>query len=106
MTHGKKEASFLSIKRNYCPVSLLPIHGKIFERLIFNETFCFLLENNLISPSQSALKSGDSCIEQLLSITREMFQSFDERFEVSSVFLDISKAFDKILHKRLIFKPS
>ena len=84
----------------------MPIHGKIFERLIFDETFCFLLENNLVSQSQSGLKSGDSCIEQLLSITREMFQSFDERFEVSSVFLDISKAFDKILHKRLIFKPS
>ena len=84
----------------------MPIHGKIFERLIFNETFCFLLENNLISASQSGLKSGDSCIEQLLSITREMSQSFDERFEVSSVFLNISKAFDKILHKRLIFKPS
>ena len=84
----------------------MPIHGKIFERLIFDETFCFLLENNLVSQSQYGLKSGDSCIEQLLSITREMFQSFDERFEVSSVFLDISKAFDKILHKRLIFKPS
>ena len=84
----------------------MPIHGKIFERLIFDETFCFLLENNLVSQSQSGLKSGDSCIEQLLSITREMVQLFDERFEVSSVFLDISKAFDKILHKRLIFKPS
>ena len=84
----------------------MPIHGKIFERLIFDETFCFLLENNLVSPSQSGLKSGDSCIEQLLSITREMFQSFDERFEVSSLFLDISKAFDKILHKRQMFKPS
>ena len=84
----------------------MPIHGKIFERLIFDKTFCFLLENNLVSQSQSGLKSGDSCIEQLLSITREMVQLFDERFEVSSVFLDISKAFDKILHKRLIFKPS
>ena len=78
----------------------MPIHGKIFERLIVDEAFSFLLENNLVSPSQSGLKSGDFCI------TREMFQSFDERFEVSSLFLDISKAFDKILHKRQMFKPS
>ena len=84
----------------------MPIHGKIFERLIVDEAFSFLLENNLVSPSQSGLKSGDFCIEQLLSITREMFQSFDERFEVSSLFLDISKAFDKILHKSQMFKPS
>ena len=102
----KRKHRSYPLKRNYCPISLMPIHGKIFERLIFDETFCFLLENNLVSPIQSALKSGDFCIEQLLSITREMFQSFDERFEVSSVFLYMSKAFDKILHKGLIFKPS
>ena len=40
-------------------------------------------------------KPGDSCINQLLSITNEIFQSFAEGFEVRSVFLDISKAFDK-----------
>ena len=37
---------------NYCPVSLLPICGKIFEKLIFNEMFKFFNENNLISPKQ------------------------------------------------------
>ena len=68
--------------------------------------FSFLLENNLVSPNQSGFKPGDSCINQLLSITHEIFQSFDEGFEVRSVFLDISKAFDKVWHKGLIFKPS
>ena len=58
------------ILKNYRPVSLLPICGKIFERLIFNELFNFLLENNLISPNQSGFKPGDSCINQLLSITK------------------------------------
>ena len=47
------------ILKNYRPVSLLPICGKIFERLIFNEQFNFLLENNLISPNQSWFKPGD-----------------------------------------------
>ena len=68
--------------------------------------FSFLLENNLVSPNQSGFKPGDSCINQLLSITHEIFQSFDEGFEVRSVFLDISKAFDKVWHKGLIFKLS
>ena len=68
--------------------------------------FSFLFEKNLISLNQSVFKPGDSSVNQLLSITHEIFQSFDEGFEVRSVFLDISKAFDKALHKGLIFKLS
>ena len=90
--------------KNYRPVSLLPVCGKIFERLIFNEMFGFLIENNLISSNQSGFKPGDSCINQLLSITHEIYKSFDDGFEVRGVFLDISKAFDKVWHKGIIFK--
>ena len=47
---------------------------------------------------------GDSFIHQLLSITHDIYKSFDEDFEVKGVFLDISKAFDKVWHKGLIYK--
>ena len=66
--------------------------------------FEFLIENNLISQHQSGIKPGDSCINQLLSITHEIHQSFDDGFDVRSVFLDISNAFDKVWHDGLIFK--
>ena len=56
------------ILKNYCPVLLLPICEKIFERLIFNQLFNFLLENNLISTNECGFKHGDSCINQLLSV--------------------------------------
>ena len=49
-------------------------------------------------------KPGDSCINQLLSITHEIYSSFDDVFEIRSVFLDISKAFDKVWHEGIIFK--
>ena len=90
--------------KKYRPVSLLPICGKILERLIFNEMFRFFIENNLISSNQSGFKPGDSCINQLLSITHEIYKPFDDGFEVRGVFLDISKAFDKVWHKGIIFK--
>ena len=57
--------------------------------------FNFFTENNLISPNQSRFRPGDSCVNQLLAITKEIYKSFDERFEVRRVFVDISKAFDK-----------
>ena len=90
--------------KNYRPVSLLPVCGKIFERLIFNEMFRFLIENNLISSNQSGFKSGDSCIKQLLSTTHEIYKSFGNGFEVRGVFLNISKAFNKVWHEGIIFK--
>ena len=58
--------------------------------------FGFFTEIDLISQHQSGFKPGDSCINQFLSIAHEIYQSFDEGFDVRSVFLDISKAFDKV----------
>ena len=89
---------------NYRPVSLLPIYGKIFERLIYNSLFEFFIANELISSNQSGFKPGDSCINQLLSITHEIDKSFDDGYEVRGVFLDISKAFDKVWHNGFIYK--
>ena len=66
--------------------------------------FRFFIENDLISQHQSGFKPGDSCINQLLSITHEIHQSFDEGFDVRNVLLDISKAFDKVWHDGIVFK--
>ena len=89
--------------KNYRPVSLLPICGKISEKSIFNEMFKFFIENELISLNQSGFKPSDSYINQLLAITHEIYKSFDKGFEVRGVFLDTSKAFEKVWHDSLIF---
>ena len=56
-------------------------------------------ENELISQNQSGFKPGGSCISQLLCITHNIYQSYDDGLEIRAVFLDISKAFDKVWHK-------
>ena len=58
--------------------------------------FDFFTKNNLTSDNQSGSKPGDSCVNQLLSITHEIYQSFDNNIEVRDVFLDIFRAFDKV----------
>ena len=89
---------------NYRPISLLPIFGKIFEKIIFNRIYNFLLEEDLLNPNQSGFRPSDSCINQLLAITHEIFEAFDcnPPLEVRSVFLDISKSFGKVCHKSLL----
>ena len=92
--------------KNYRPISLLPICGKLFEKIIFNNLYSYLNTNNLITKNQSGFRPGDSTTNQLLYLVNEIHQAFeDQKFlEVRAVFLDISKAFDKVWHDGLIFK--
>ena len=82
--------------KNYCPICLLPVSSKILKRLLYDNMFKFFTENDLISQNQSGFKPGDSCTNQLLSITHKIYKSFDDGHEVRSVFLDMSKAFYEV----------
>ena len=101
--HKRKSKILL---KNYKPISLLPIFGKIYERIIFKELFNHFHQNQLFTKCQSGFLPGDSCISQLLSIVHEINSSFDcnPTIDVSGVFLDISKAFDKVWHEGILFK--
>ena len=44
------------------------------------------VDNNLLSPNQSGFRTGDSCINQLLSITYDILHSFDEGMETRAIF--------------------
>ena len=106
MTKHHRKGPNLIFFNMQSPFSLLPICSKIFERLLFNELYKFLNENDLLSSNQSGLRPGDSWINKLNSITHEIYQSFDDGSEVRGVFLDILKAFDKVWHEGLILKLS
>ena len=72
--HKKNDKKLVN---NYRPISLLPIFGKIFEKIIFNRIYNFLSEENLLNNNQSDFHPSDSCVNQLLSITHEIFDTFD-----------------------------
>ena len=50
---------------NYRPVSLLPICGKLFEKIIFDNLYIYIFSNGFISDRQSGYRNGDSTIKQL-----------------------------------------
>ena len=91
---------------NYRPVSLFPICGKVFERIIYNNVFLFLEDNKLLTLNQSGFRPNDSCINQLLSIVHSIYSDFDHNasLEARGNLLDISKAFDKVWHDGLLYK--
>ena len=95
-----------NLVKNYRPISLLPIFGKIFEKVIYNSLFEYFQENNFLSDKHSGFRAGDSCISLLLAITQEIYKSFDcnPSLETRGVFIDISNAFDKVLQEGLLFK--
>ena len=101
--HKKEDKNLI---KNYRPVSLLPIFSKIYERVIYNALFNYFKDNKLFTPSQSGFLPGHSCIAQLLSIIHEIQTAFDNNpaVDVRGVFLDISKAFDKVWYIGLSFK--
>ena len=66
--------------------------------------FFFFIKNSLISHNQSEFKPKDSWINSLLSITHEIYKSFDDGSEVRGVFLDKSKVFDKVWYQGVLFK--
>ena len=101
--HKKNEKN---LKNNYRPISLLPIFGKMLKKLVYDSLYSHLVSFDLLNPNQSGFRSGDSTINQLIAITHTIFQAFDcsPPLDVRSVYLDISKAFDRVWHDGLIHK--
>ena len=76
----------LLIYIDYRPLSLLPICGKILEKIIFNP-YAYLHTNNLINKNQSGFRPGDSTTNQLLYLLDEIHQAFDSTKSLEQRFL-------------------
>ena len=90
--------------KNYRPISLISIQGKLMEKIINKKLNEYLVLNNVISPFQSGFRRGDSTVNQLLLMNHEFSKALDENKEIRIVFCDISRAFDRVWHKGLLFK--
>ena len=93
-----------NIMNNYPPISLLSCLGKVFERCVFKHLFNYLRDHKLISIYQSGFTPGDCTTNQLVSMYHEVCTALENQNNIQLIFFDISKAFDKVWHKGLVYK--
>ena len=76
----------------------------MFERIIFKHVYNHFRDNALINKWQSGFLPGSSTVTQLLEMYNQFYSAIDEGKDVRIVYLDISKAFDRVWHKGLLLK--
>ena len=89
---------------NYRPVSLTSVVCKLLEGFIRDALYKHLVNNELLSVDQYGFCTGRSCMTQLLVTIGYWMESLDNDVPVDAVYLDFSKAFDTVPHKRLLTK--
>ncbi|MCG8431315.1 MAG: reverse transcriptase family protein, partial [Candidatus Omnitrophica bacterium] len=88
----------------YRPVALLSCLSKVFEKCVANVVQIHLDVNRLITKRQSGFIPGDSTVNQLITINDIILSAFEKGDEVHAIFLDISRAFDKVWRRGLLHK--
>ena len=89
---------------NYRPVSLTSVVGKVFETLIRDELVKHATENAIIKLQQHGFMKKKSTLTNLLEYLEGLTKAKSEKIPVDINYLDCSKAFDTVPHRRLIVK--
>ena len=105
MVHVFKNVGEKSTAKNYCPVSLLSVVSKVFEKLVNNRIVDHLEKCGLFSDFQYGFRFSQSTADLLTIVSDRIARAFNNRSGVTQdVALDISQAFDRVWHAALLRK--
>ena len=107
-----KEATVIPIPKggdpsqvtNLRPISLLPIPGKVLEKLIHSRISEYLEDNDLLSPFQHGFRKKHSTMGAIHQLVDRIGTNLDKRVPTLVVFIDFRKAFDCVQHNILLAK--
>lgn len=69
-----------------------------------SQTSIITVQCGLVNPLQSGFRPGDSTVNQLLYLVHKTYEALEHGKEVRMIYLDISKAFDRVWHDGLLLK--
>ena len=89
---------------NYRPISILPLLGKIYEKVVYKQLYSYFDYFNLFTPSQYGFRKHLSTSIAIIDTLQYVYDGLDQGDTVISIFLDFAKAFDCLDHSILINK--
>ncbi|CAH2216481.1 jg25955, partial [Pararge aegeria aegeria] len=87
---------------SYRPISLLPVVGKLFERIVLNRLLPYLQE--IIPTHQFGFRPKHNTVEQIHRLVDVISRTLENKQYCSAAFIDIGQAFDKVWHDGLLYK--
>lgn len=89
---------------NYRPISILPIFSKCLEKIINERMSNFCEKHDILIPNQFGFRKGYSTESALLKQKELILQGIEQKLFTLGIFVDFSKAFDRINHRTLLKK--
>ncbi|KAJ3646959.1 hypothetical protein Zmor_024514 [Zophobas morio] len=89
---------------NYRPISLTSLIVKVMESIIYDRVIKFFVDYQLIPFQQHGFLPGKSIQSNLLCCLSDWTKEIDAGNSIDVVYLDFSKAFDRVPKRRLLHK--
>ncbi|KAH7696774.1 RNA-directed DNA polymerase from mobile element jockey-like protein [Aphelenchoides avenae] len=95
-----------AVAKNFRPISITSIVARTMERLVRRRLLQFLDEHNILPESRYGFRPKRSVRDALIGSIESWSKAIDANVPVDVIYFDLTAAFDKVQHSRLLHKLS